>query len=192
MHAIETLHQMIEDGEIMRRRAATGAGANVARQEIPSSGQPIAGPAREQVSMADADAETDGDRRPTSAEPDRAARLPVAVERAARSSSTRREQYVDVVKALRRRRLRDVRRPHRRRLPRLPAAAPLPDGVDAERFEVVVNLLDMARRRRIRLRVQVPNPTPRCRRCSTSIPAPRRWSARCSTCSASPSTATPT
>jgi len=32
----------------------------------------------------------------------------------------------------------------------------LPDGVAAERFEIVVNLLDMAGRRRIRLRVQVP------------------------------------
>ena len=32
----------------------------------------------------------------------------------------------------------------------------LPDGVPAERFEIVVNLLDMAARRRIRLRVQVP------------------------------------
>jgi NADH-quinone oxidoreductase subunit C len=32
----------------------------------------------------------------------------------------------------------------------------LPDGVVAERFEVVVNLLDMRARRRIRLRVQVP------------------------------------
>ena len=33
----------------------------------------------------------------------------------------------------------------------------LPDGVTAERFEVVVNLLDMTERRRIRLRVQVPD-----------------------------------
>ena len=33
----------------------------------------------------------------------------------------------------------------------------LPDGVGAERFEVVVNLLDMTARRRIRLRVQVPD-----------------------------------
>jgi NADH-quinone oxidoreductase subunit C len=32
----------------------------------------------------------------------------------------------------------------------------LPDGVAPERFEVVVNLLDITRRRRIRLRVQVP------------------------------------
>jgi NADH-quinone oxidoreductase subunit C len=32
----------------------------------------------------------------------------------------------------------------------------LPDGVVAERFEVVVNLLDMRQRRRIRVRVQVP------------------------------------
>ena len=33
---------------------------------------------------------------------------------------------------------------------------PLPDGVAAERFEVVVNLLSLERRRRVRLRVQVP------------------------------------
>ncbi len=33
----------------------------------------------------------------------------------------------------------------------------LPDGVTAERFEVVVNLLDMGNRRRLRLRVQVPD-----------------------------------
>ena len=32
----------------------------------------------------------------------------------------------------------------------------LPDGMNAERFEVVVNLLDMRERRRLRLRVQVP------------------------------------
>jgi NADH-quinone oxidoreductase subunit C len=33
---------------------------------------------------------------------------------------------------------------------------PLPDGVAPERFEVVVNLLDLTNRRRVRLRVQVP------------------------------------
>ena len=33
---------------------------------------------------------------------------------------------------------------------------PLPTGVAPERFEVVVNLLDIANRRRIRIRVQVP------------------------------------
>ncbi len=32
----------------------------------------------------------------------------------------------------------------------------LPDGVVGERFEVVVNLLDIGRRRRLRVRVQVP------------------------------------
>ena len=36
----------------------------------------------------------------------------------------------------------------------------LPDGVARERFEVVVNLLDMAGRRRIRLRVQIPESEP--------------------------------
>jgi NADH-quinone oxidoreductase subunit B len=34
IHAIETLHQLIEDGEIMRRRASSGAGANVHITEI--------------------------------------------------------------------------------------------------------------------------------------------------------------
>ncbi|MGH9134585.1 MAG: NADH-quinone oxidoreductase subunit C, partial [Ilumatobacteraceae bacterium] len=34
---------------------------------------------------------------------------------------------------------------------------PLPEAITPERFEVVVNLLDLANRRRIRLRVQVPD-----------------------------------
>ena len=37
---------------------------------------------------------------------------------------------------------------------------PLPDGVAAERFEVVVNLLDITDRRRVRVRVQVPESAP--------------------------------
>jgi NADH-quinone oxidoreductase subunit C len=37
---------------------------------------------------------------------------------------------------------------------------PLPDAVDAERFEVVVNLLDLDGRRRLRVRVQVPESDP--------------------------------
>jgi NADH-quinone oxidoreductase subunit C len=36
------------------------------------------------------------------------------------------------------------------------ATRALPDDVDPERFEVVVNMLDMAQKRRIRIRVQVP------------------------------------
>ena len=36
----------------------------------------------------------------------------------------------------------------------------LPDGVQPERFEVVVNLLDISERRRIRARVQVPESEP--------------------------------
>lgn len=39
-------------------------------------------------------------------------------------------------------------------------ARPLPDGIDPERFEVVVNLLDVTHRRRIRLRLQVPESDP--------------------------------
>ena len=36
IHAIETLHQQIEDGELMKRRDATGGGANLHVQEIAS------------------------------------------------------------------------------------------------------------------------------------------------------------
>lgn len=41
IHAIETLHQLIEDGEITRRRAATGAGADVHITEIPAAATPV-------------------------------------------------------------------------------------------------------------------------------------------------------
>jgi len=41
IHAIETLHQLIEDGEIMRRRASSGAGANVHVTEIPAGAGPM-------------------------------------------------------------------------------------------------------------------------------------------------------
>ena len=37
---------------------------------------------------------------------------------------------------------------------------PLPEGITRERFEVVVNLLDLHARRRLRLRVQVPESEP--------------------------------
>src|SRR6478735_5575848 len=40
IHAIETLHQLIEDGELMKRRAETGAGANVHITEIPAVVEP--------------------------------------------------------------------------------------------------------------------------------------------------------
>ncbi len=40
LHAIETLHQAIEDGELMRR-GEDGAGANLHVREIPSTGQPV-------------------------------------------------------------------------------------------------------------------------------------------------------
>jgi NADH-quinone oxidoreductase subunit C len=40
---------------------------------------------------------------------------------------------------------------------------PLPEGVTAERFEVVVNVLSLSRPARLRLRVQVPEDDPTCR-----------------------------
>jgi NADH-quinone oxidoreductase subunit B len=41
IHAIETLHQKIEDGEIMRRRAETGAGANIHVEQIAATSTPV-------------------------------------------------------------------------------------------------------------------------------------------------------
>src|SRR5215207_9323316 len=41
IHAIETLHQLIEDGEIMRRRHATGTGAHVHVGEAPADAAPV-------------------------------------------------------------------------------------------------------------------------------------------------------
>jgi len=41
LHAIETLHQLIEDGELLRRRADTGAGASMHVQEIPATSMPV-------------------------------------------------------------------------------------------------------------------------------------------------------
>ena len=44
IHAIETLHQLIEDGEIMRRRDATGAGAGIELSaEAPSTSPVVIG-----------------------------------------------------------------------------------------------------------------------------------------------------
>ena len=41
IHAIETLHGLIESGEIMRRREVTGAGADVHVEEIPATSVPV-------------------------------------------------------------------------------------------------------------------------------------------------------
>jgi len=41
IHAIETLHQKIEDGELLKRRAATGAGASIHVTEIAAGAQPV-------------------------------------------------------------------------------------------------------------------------------------------------------
>ena len=66
-----------------------------------------------------------------------------------------REQYVDVVKALA-----DEGYTMCADLTAADYLAhpgrPLPPGIEPQRFEVVVNLLDLAARRRIRVRVQVP------------------------------------
>jgi NADH-quinone oxidoreductase subunit B len=40
-HAIETLHQKIEDGEILKRRSQTGSGAGLHVQEIAATSTPV-------------------------------------------------------------------------------------------------------------------------------------------------------
>ena len=73
-------------------------------------------------------------------------------------------------------------------------AAPrdLPEGIEAERFEVVVLLINHAEPQRLRLKVQVPEDDPVVPSLFEVHPGTEASSARCSTCSASPSTATPT
>ena len=41
IHAIETLHGLIETGELLKRRSASGAGANVHVEEAPVPAQPV-------------------------------------------------------------------------------------------------------------------------------------------------------
>jgi NADH-quinone oxidoreductase subunit B len=41
IHAIETLHGLIETGELLKRRSATGAGADVHVEEAPAPTRPI-------------------------------------------------------------------------------------------------------------------------------------------------------
>ena len=67
----------------------------------------------------------------------------------------------------------------------------LPDGVTAERFEVVVNLLSLSAKRRVRVRVQVPEGDAVIDSLFSLYPGTEA-SARRSTCSASGSMATPT
>jgi NADH-quinone oxidoreductase subunit B len=41
IHAIETLHGLIESGELLKRRSTTGAGADVHVTEIPAGSEPV-------------------------------------------------------------------------------------------------------------------------------------------------------
>ena len=116
LHAIETLHQAIEDGELMRRRA-TGEGANLHVRRDRAVGSPC----RSSSGAAEHDRRRRRRRgRAAHRGAGRAARLPR--DRAARAAGAapdpravpRRRQGAG------RRRLRDVRRPHGRRLPRPP------------------------------------------------------------------------
>ena len=192
LHAIETLHQLIEDGELMKRRRRR------ARRQRPRHRDPVvrpagAGPAREQVTR-------DRHRRGTErvdASPTRLSRPSCTAARAsraaARSSSTRRASRVHRRRqGADRRRLHDVRRPHRRSTTSRSRAARCRPGStpSASRSSSTSSTSTPAGASGCACRC--PPTTRRCRRCSTSTPAPRRWSARRTTCSASRSPTTPT
>ena len=73
--------------------------------------------------------------------------------------------------------------------PLMPERA-MPDGIDAERFEIVVNLLSLSAHKRIRLRVQVSADDVLIDSLFDLHPGTEAMSARSSTCSASPSSTT--
>ena len=69
----------------------------------------------------------------------------------------------------------------------------LPEGVQPERFEVVVNLLSLSQARRVRVRVQVPGADAEVATLFHALSrASRPWSGRPTTSSASSSSATRT
>ena len=179
LHAIETLHQLIEDGELMRRKAGQGAGIHVVRRSRP--------PASPSPSLSAVGEACCGRATPEllrlRASPTRLGQTVVHATR---------DRYVDAVKAI------------------------ADDGytmcVDLTAVDYLADGARVRSRGRhagaLRGRRQPARhdgaagasacgsrfrPTTRpCRRCSTSTPAPRRWSGRSSTCSASSSPAIPT
>ena len=178
------------DHEAARRH---GRGRQRARHGDPVVGSLGAGAAREQVTMSDAhaaDGATDAGRADAAR---RCTGAPSPRRTVRRCSTPPATSYVDVVKARARRRLRRCASTS----PRSTTCGRRRRGAARRRDRRAVR----GGRQPARHGRSAPHPparagarptTPRCRRCSTSTPAPRRWSARCSTCSASCSTATPT
>lgn len=110
--------------------------------------------------MTHADAPTeDAPVEETPAEPDEIHGAPVSSPHGQQVIHPSRETYLDVVKALRDEGF-DMCADLTAVDYLVSPQRELPEGVDAERFEVVVNLLSLEHRRRIRLRVQVPEADP--------------------------------
>ena len=184
IHAILTLHELIDNGELTRRRDDRRR----RRVERSSSVADRHGrwvtirrpPPTRTASRSDAPSPT-------------AARLPVTRSRG-QLVSTRRARYLDLVTGCTTTAT-SCASTSPRRLPRRTCdRGRCPTTSTPERFEVVVNLLSTcARRSRVRVRVQVPESDPTSAVAVRHLSrAPKRSSARCSTCSASPSTVIPT
>ena len=108
--------------------------------------------------MSDAPAETPDEAAPTP-EPPTMHGCPISDSRGQEVLHPSRAQYVDVVRALLDEGFEmcvDLTATDYLLMPE----RQLPEGIAAERFEVVVNLLSLSARRRIRLRVQVPADDP--------------------------------
>ena len=151
IHAIVTLHGLILNGEITRRRGETGAGAGVVVEAASSTGptavvgrrrsspQPVTGaPDRHRRSTRPA-------RRPPGLSCCTACRSPRRV--ASRCSTSSREQYLDLVRTLADDGYVMCVDLSAVDYLTLEADRALPDGVTPERFEVVVNFLDLTAKR---------------------------------------------
>ncbi len=167
IHAIETLHGLIETNQIMKRRDATGAGANIHVEYVPVPTRHPR-PARSEAGMS---------------EP--------GVKAADDVVHTTPGEYLALVKSL----VDDgftmcVDLTGVDYLAHMARPLPATSWPSVSRWSSTCSISPPAGGSGSASRS--PRPTRSCRRCSTCTRARRPWSARRSTCSASPSTVTPT
>ena len=149
IHAIVTLHGLIENGEIMRRRGDTGAGARChGRGGVERRADVVSACADRRCAAVPVRHDRHRPRRRPAPSPPglsccTAAGLVDA--RPGRCSIRTVSSTSELMRALARRRLRDVRRPVPRSTTSPTPSGRCPTASQPERFEVVVNLLDLDR-----------------------------------------------
>ena len=168
IHSILTLHEKVRTGEITRRRAlraGAGAGVDLAirGRGMDPAGR-FTGPNRDPPIVVDEATGVVEVTTPYSiaAEIPGLSGIPVTFSRKQEVLHPTRAQYVEVIATLRGSGFVTCRDLCGVDYLTPMEARPLPDGVVAERFEIVVVLLSHERRARIRIRVQVPESDPTC------------------------------